>query len=770
MRILIVEDDEVTAKALTTVLCHHNYAVEVATDGQSAWELVKAFDYDLIMLDVMLPKLDGISLCRCVRSHGLKMPILLLTGRDSSHDKAIGLDAGADDYVVKPFDSEELVARVRALLRRGNSTSQPVLEWGNLRFDPSTAEVNYETQPLHLTPKEYALLELFLRNPRRVFSCSAILDHVWSFDHAPGEEAVRTQIKGLRQKLKAVGASGDLIETVYGIGYRLKPLQATTTVIGKSEAVEQIQQQTLASLVSVWNRFKDKISQQVSVLEQAATDILSNTINQELLTQAQHQAHTLAGSLGTFGFTKGSELARKIEHLLQNGSIGAKEGKHLHKLVEALRQQIDSPLKLVSAEHTPNDERPFLLIVDSDRPLASKLAIEADLQGIRAEVATNLSEAKQMIHDHHPNVVLLDPTVADTTEEGLALLAQLSRETPPVAVLVFTAQDSLRDRVEVARLGGRAFFQKPVSPFQVIEAVTQILQQADIRTEAVVMIVDDDIEILATLRTLLEPWGLKVISLNDPQRFWETLEASLPDLLILDIKMPHVSGVELCQVVRNDPRWSGLPILFLTAHTDAATLNQVFAVGADDFVSKPIIGPELVTRIINRLERIKLLRNLAEVDPLTTVFNRRRATEDLNKFLHLSQRYNQPLCLAILNLDNFKQVNETFGHTVGDSVLRRVGQLLKQTFPCEDVIARWGGEEFIVGMYGMTRNDALQQLVRLKESLQAQEFITPNGIKFPVTFSTGIVQYPVDGTDLESLYQSARVALYQTKVSGCNTA
>jgi DNA-binding response OmpR family regulator len=615
MRILIVEDDQLTVNALTTVLSHQNYAVEVAKDGQTAWELVKVFDYDLIMLDVMLPKLDGISLCRFMRSHGLKTPILLLTGRDSGHDKAIGLDAGADDYVVKPFDCEELVARVRALLRRGNSTSQPILEWGNLRFDPSAAEVSYETHPLHLTPKEYALLELFLRNPRRVFSCSAILDHVWSFDHTPGEEAVRTQMKGLRQKLKAVGASGDFIETVYGIGYRLKPLQAITTS-DNGQTSEQIQQQTLTALASVWNRFKDKISQQVSVLEQAATNVLSDTLNQELRTQAEQQAHTLAGSLGTFGFSKGSQLARKIEHLLQGDSLGTKEGKHLQKLVEALRQQINSPVKLVTAQQTTKDERPFLLIVDSDRSLASQLVIEADIQGIRAEIATSLSEARQIIH-HHPNVVLLDPSVGSTTEEGLALLAQLSHQTPPIAVLVLTAQDSLRDRVEVARLGGRVFFQKPASTFQVIEAVSEIVQQANIAREAVVMVVDDDIQVLATLRTLLEPWGLKVVSLNDPRRFWETLEASLPDLLILDIKMPYVSGVELCQVVRNDPRWSGLPILFLTDRTDAATVNQVFAVGADDFVNKPIIGPELVTRIINRLERIKLLRNLAEVDPQT---------------------------------------------------------------------------------------------------------------------------------------------------------
>lgn len=765
MRILIIEDDELTAKALTTVLEQQNYAVEIAIDGQAAWDLVQAFEYDLIMLDVMLPKLDGISLCRKLRSHNFKMPILLLTGRDSSHDKAIGLDAGADDYVVKPFDCEEIIARVRALLRRGNSTMTPVLEWGNLRFDPSSLEIRYETRTVELTPKEYALLELFLRNPQRVFSCSTILDRVWSFDKIPGEEAVRTQIKGLRQKLKAAGAAADFIETVYGIGYRLKPLQATASGNEKNESAKQTQQ-TLTALGGVWNRFQDRINEQVSVLEQAATAVLANTLTHELRTLAQQEAHTLAGSLGTFGFSKGSELARSIEHhLLPGKSLGIKEAKQVRKLVKALRQEIEQkPQELVSAP-TNKDERPKLLIIDNDSQLIQELVTQAEISGIQAEVATNLSEARQKIADAHPNVVLLDPAVDNTIEEGLALLGQL-QQTPSVPVLVFTSHDSLSDRIEVARLGSRAFLHKPLPATQVLGAVTNVLQPTNTATEAVVMVVDDDPQILATLRTLLEPWGLKVITLSDPRRFWETLEASTPDLLILDIEMPHLSGIGLCQVVRNDTRTCSLPILFLTAHTNPTIVHQVFAVGADDFVSKPVVGPELVTRILNRLERIKLLRSLAETDPVTTVYNRHRATQDLEKFMHLSERHNQPLCLAILDLDNFKQINDTFGHATGDAVLRQLGQLLRQSFRSEDVVSRWGGEEFVVGMYGMSRSDGVHRLNQLLENFHKQEFIAPNGSKFRVTFSAGVAQYPEDGTDLQLLYRCADTALYQAKATG----
>lgn len=630
MRILIVEDDEVTAKALTTVLSNQNYVVEAVRDGQAGRELAEAFTYDIILLDVILPKLDGVSLCRTLRRSGHQMPILLLTGRDSTQDKAAGLDAGADDYLVKPFEPEELVARVRALLRRGSSTSQPVLEWGSLRLDPTSCEVTNEMHPLQLTPKEYSLLELLMRNSRRVFSCAAILEHLWPYEETPGEEAVRTHIKGLRQKLKAAGGAADVIETVYGIGYRLKPLEATTKALGAdwvpalskrcSDAIkpaptpdgDQTRQQTLMALAGVWERFKGRISEQVEVLEQALAALLKQTLDLELRLKAEQEAHTLAGSLGTFGFTQGSRLARQIEHLLGAGkSQGKIEVRELRRLVETLRGEIErNPDTSVSAPLTGNESRPLLLVIDSDRQLARQLVREADTVGIRAEVATSLSAARSAIAQLNPDVVLLDLSVAKTTEDGLTLLAQLRKRTPPVPVLVFTARDSLTDRLEVARAGGHTFLQKPVPPNQVLETVTQVLQRAKKGAETVVMVVDDAPQILATLRKLLEPWGLAVTTLDDPRRFWETLVSSDPDLLILDIKMPHLSGVELCQVVRNDSRFRFLPILILTGQTDATTINQVFAMGADDFVSKPIVGPELVTRIINRLERIKLLRSV----------------------------------------------------------------------------------------------------------------------------------------------------------------
>jgi two-component system, OmpR family, response regulator len=222
MRILLAEDDTQIAGLVANFLGEQHYIIDVATNGEKGWEFVRSFTYDLLLLDVMLPKLDGISLCQQLRSHGYQMPILLLTARDTTTDIIAGLDAGADDYMVKPYKMQELSARIRALLRRGNVALSPVLEWQNLQFDPSICKASYNNQPLHLTPKEYRLLELLLRRRGCVLNRGEILENLWSFDDPPDEDAVKALIKRLRQKLKLAGTPDDFVATAYGMGYYLK--------------------------------------------------------------------------------------------------------------------------------------------------------------------------------------------------------------------------------------------------------------------------------------------------------------------------------------------------------------------------------------------------------------------------------------------------------------------------------------------------------------------------------------------------------------------
>ena len=221
MRILLVEDDDRIAKPLTEDLKHQHHVVDMASDGIVGWEYSQLTKYDLILLDLMLPRLDGITLCKRLRAAKSNALIFMLTARDTTNDKIIGLDAGADDYLVKPFELEELAARIRALARRNPELRQPILIHGDLQLDPSTCNVTYKKKLLLLTPKEYMILECFLRNPIQVLTRSVILDKLWEFDKLSGEETIKTHITNLRKKLRAAGSSEDFIETVYGIGYRL---------------------------------------------------------------------------------------------------------------------------------------------------------------------------------------------------------------------------------------------------------------------------------------------------------------------------------------------------------------------------------------------------------------------------------------------------------------------------------------------------------------------------------------------------------------------
>ncbi|MEC4851495.1 MAG: response regulator transcription factor [Jaaginema sp. PMC 1079.18] len=217
-----MEDDHRIASPLAKDLRHQKHVVEVAQDGLEGWDYANGGDFDLILLDLMLPKLDGITLCQRLRHANSPALILMLTAKDTTQDKVLGLDAGADDYLIKPFTLEELAARIRALARRSRDPIPPCLEYGELTLDPATQTVTFRTVLLSLTPKEYVILEYLLRHPGYVVSRSVLLDKLWEYDRSSGEGTIKTHITNLRQKLKAARCETVLIKNVYGMGYRLE--------------------------------------------------------------------------------------------------------------------------------------------------------------------------------------------------------------------------------------------------------------------------------------------------------------------------------------------------------------------------------------------------------------------------------------------------------------------------------------------------------------------------------------------------------------------
>lgn len=522
------------------------------------------------------------------------------------------------------------------------------------------------------------------------------------------------------------------------------------------------------ALDGLWRRFRGANLERVALLEEAARAAVAGRMSDDLRQRARSAAHKLAGSVGTFGFVAAGRRARQVEQRLEGGApLAVDDGRELARCIAALRRELEGgePAAAAPMREGEGAAAPAtalrLLVVDDDDVWAASVIAAAVQRGFAASHRHVAAVADGADGATAADVALVDPDAV----HGLEALTRLTGRTPPVPVVVASALDRLPERLAVARHGGGWFLRKPLDPAQALDAVERVLRGGD-GVPPTVLAVDDDPQVLATLRALLAPLRVRLATLEDPLRLWDRLAQVAPDLLVLDVDMPQVGGVDLCRAVRNDPRWATLPIVFLTAHDDAETVRRVFSAGADDFVSKPIVGPEVVTRVTNRLERARLLRRLAETDPLTGLANRRHGEREMERQLHLAGREGRPLSLAVIDIDRFKAINDRFGHSVGDTVLCGVAALFGRGLRAEDVAVRWGGDEFVVCLYGITGGEVLDRLAGLLDELRGQVFRDGRGAGFAVSLTGGVAQFPEDAADLSGLFRAADAALLAAKEAG----
>jgi diguanylate cyclase (GGDEF)-like protein len=615
------------------------------------------------------------------------------------------------------------------------------------------------------------------------------------------------------------------------------------------------------NLASLWQSVSENYIHRVDSLANSLRGLQPGLMDKVAQQHILSEAHALAGSLGSFGFGKATAQCREIESILSsNAYLSAQHTHQLEMLIAQTQQLLEKGLVekglvekgllekgllekgLLEKElerESVKDElllAPQLLMVKnrSDSPDESwlqALKTTAAAHPIQVRIVDNIEQAREIIFpaegaNQQPlqpfNIVVLNfddsPELPDNDSAEFQLLAELKAVQPPIPTIMLTAAASFENRVRVARLGLAGLLQTPVAPVEVLETAMQVLQKSA-PPAGKLLIVDDDPDMLILLQAMLQPWGFRLQLLSDPQYFWQTLERFDPDLVLLDVEMPQINGFDLCQVLRNAPRWHETPVLFMSGHTDAETIQQVFSVGADDYIRKPIVAPELIARVLSWLERVRTRQLRADVDSLTGVANRRKSTQVLTRLLGLAQRQGQTLCFALVDFDHFKQINDEYGHPVGDAVLRRFGESLRSTFRSEDVVGRWGGEEFAVGLYGMSRQEGTQRLRQFLEKWQqevfrgfessgfegggfegssfekgdfekggfergAADFLETfetaqeptqepsekhsENLTFTMTFTAGVAVYPHDGKDLQSLYRAADEALYKAKAAGRN--
>lgn len=605
MRFLLVEDDPTISHTLGAALAEQFYVVDVAEDGQEGLDYTRSFTYDLVILDVSLPRLDGLSLCRQLRREKYTGPILLLTARGETEDKVRGLDAGADDYVVKPCTVPELMARVRALLRRQRSADAPVLEWGFLRLDPSSGQVTYRDRPVKLSPKEYSLLELLLRHPRRLFSRSAILEHLWSLGDFPGEETVKAHIKGLRRKLSLAGAR-DVVETVYGMGYRLRPGSEQLNEGGEPQTGDA-SARVRSALDRAWERFSGMIYDRLESLERVAAAMGTANLLEADLARAADDAHKLIGSLGPFGLVRGSQLARAIESHLQS-----LQGQANAIAVETHRDP-QSTDRNGSAKQSPTIQHELnQLLGDLRREIQNRQPLGRDrllIGYIGRDPSWYHSLAAAASQGDAPMevVMLKDPSTWHTLPTSDLPGALIMPWNDPCQPAVMAALPSLRHRqrdlvtialvqrndpvalMDIARLGWDADWvvDRPIDGL--IQALGQY--QSDRRTmdHHRILAISLPSSAVSLLRRCCQQQQWELACASQPQRVCASMAASRPDIIVLSAHSSPWDGVVWTRALRSDV-FGGqrIPILVLADGATSTTIHRLYQAGVASCLLEPL--------------------------------------------------------------------------------------------------------------------------------------------------------------------------------------
>lgn len=467
------------------------------------------------------------------------------------------------------------------------------------------------------------------------------------------------------------------------------------------------------------------------------------------------EAHKMVGTLGSFGFPLGSEMARQLEGILAAGGLSQAAVIKVTSLCQDLLDLIEGSDERSAGPLLPQGPNlPLVSLVTEDDVLRDALTSSATKHGIR--IVTPPAEGfREFLSSAASDAVVYDFSgfASGLPVDVTALLRGLV--CPVVAVC---SSLTLRQRVEISGLGVASIVEKPFEVGPLLESLQGMLS---LPVACRVVAIDDDPLFLRQLESLIVPLGTEFRAVTDPDALWSALEAMDPDLVLLDIDMPDIDGLALCRAIRSDSRFLEIPVVFITSNLSAEVRRQAYEAGGEDYIPKSIEGAELRIRIATRLRRARASRK-AETDPLTGLVTRAPAVKALNHLLKLGEKRSIPVSLGVVDLDHFKSINDRFGHPAGDAVLRRVAEILRATLRGEDVIARWGGEEFVVGMFLLNKEEAAARLGAALAELKKHVFCF-DGQEVQVSFSAGVAQFPADGRDLNGLYKAADGALYGAK-------
>ena len=490
--------------------------------------------------------------------------------------------------------------------------------------------------------------------------------------------------------------------------------------------------------------------------------------------------HSIKGTSDSIGLTELGDLARETEALVDRAATPS--GPNLESIrkvlagrLEALESAAAAAREQEARPETALDEQisgavlpeelPLVYLCDDDAILAAVTASQISYFGYKVETFTRTSDLLDAAIDNQPRALVMDIVFPEGANEGSQTIQRLKSQGIDIPSVFISARGDFEARLGAVRAGGSAFFTKPVDPMKLVatlDELTRLREPEPFR----ILIVDDEPVAAEYHRAILTAAGMTARTTDDPERALDIVREFRPDLVLMDMYMPTCSGHELAALIRQVPDFLSVPIIFLSAETDKAKQLSAMRVGAEGFLTKPIPREELVVSVALRAERMRMLRSLMTQDSLTGLFNHTTTTQMLKTNLDGAQRTNLSLCFAMIDIDNFKKVNDNYGHPVGDQVLIAIARALRQRLRTSDIVGRYGGEEFAVILPDTSRESARLILDMLREDFSRVEFRSDDRI-FHCSFSCGIAT-SLDYPTFQALREAADRTLYQAKAAGRN--
>lgn len=521
----------------------------------------------------------------------------------------------------------------------------------------------------------------------------------------------------------------------------------------------------------------DKIARIDELLAQCTRQFAAGgAVSGDTVREAHLLAHSLAGSSGTFGLKTLGEAAHTLEELLApllkgdappDDKIFGQLRLRLAALRAASQIPATPPPQLANVTHKTNEATRHtrsIYLVEDDAALAANLAAQLSHFGYQVRVFASPGDVIPDTEHALPVAIIMDIGFPEGALAGPQAVKDALREQfHGVPVFFISARGDFTARLEAVRAGGVAYFTKPVDIGSLITALEAFASQA-LPTAYRVLIVDDSESTAAFYQHVLTAAGMEAMMIHDPSQIIEPLTEFAPDLILMDIYMPVCNGVELAALIRQQPSFVSVPIVFLSTETKVNRQLVALRQGGDDFLSKPIDPVRLVSVVTSRAARGRILRAHMATDGLTGLLNHSHLEEQLETEIVRSQRQGKPLVFAMIDIDHFKRVNDTWGHAAGDRVLRSLSKLLRQRLRRTDVAGRYGGEEFGIILTDLDAQAALPLLDSIRNDFAALSHASGDS-QFKVSFSAGIAEFP-HHRKADALIAAADAALYVAKKAG----